>query len=71
MPICISGRFQYSPLDGDFRVAHGVILDREEAEIYNLTLCATDTGTPPQRAMVLFPLLIYLFSAKKCKKKAP
>ena len=51
------------------RVAHGVVLDREETEFYDLVLQAADGGTPPRNSTVTLDynsLLLILFRFKIC-----
>ena len=55
----IADRFAISPLDGDLRVRPGVELDREEMEVYNLTICATDAGSIPLQTRVRKKLSIF------------
>ena len=52
------GHFDFSPQDGELRIAHGVTLDRENVDSYTLILGVSDAGEIPRSSTVNQPFFV-------------
>ncbi|XP_077999586.1 cadherin-23-like [Glandiceps talaboti] len=53
-----SDEFSISPSDGDLRVKRGMELDREATQVYNITIVASDRGTPPLTGTMIVQVIV-------------
>ncbi|XP_070545455.1 LOW QUALITY PROTEIN: cadherin-23-like [Ptychodera flava] len=54
----VNDYFSISPSDGDLRVKKGVELDREQTDVYNITIVAEDRGTPSLSGTTIVQVMV-------------